>query len=168
MRHFTVSTALLAGCLIAGAAWAQGSSGGSSGGSAGGTSGSATSASPSTGSTTSPSSTTQPSGSTLRRSSQGMRGTADPGNRSSRVGGTTGNTGRRDSTGAIPPPGTEGSTGGSTAGSGGSQTGPAETGTVAGNRRQPGEPSTVSPSSREEKLLEEANRRVRRGICQGC
>ena len=27
MRHLTISTALLAGCLVAGAAWAQGSSG---------------------------------------------------------------------------------------------------------------------------------------------
>lgn len=163
MRHFTVSTALLAGCLIAGAAWAQGSSGGSSGGSTGGTGGSSTSASPSTGSTASPSTAGQPSGTTLRRPAQGMRGSADPANRSSRVGGTTGNTGAggRESTGTIPPPGTEGSTGGS-------QTGPAETGTVAGNRLQSGERSTVGPSSREEKLLEEADKRVRRGICQGC
>ena len=43
-----------------------------------------------------------------------------------------------------------------------------ETGTVAGNRLQSGERSTVGPSSREEKLLEEADKRVRRGICQGC
>lgn len=152
MRHLTISTALLAGCLIAGAAWAQGSSGGSS-------SGSSSSASPSSGSTASPSGASQPSGSTLRPPIQGMRGSADPGNRASRAGGSTGNTPAGNSTtkGPIPPPGTEGSTG------------PATTGTVAGdNRLQPGERSTVGPSSREEKLLEEADKRVRRGICQGC
>lgn len=78
------------------------------------------------------------------------------------MGGSTGNTGTgsRETTGTIPPPGTEGSTGGS---------GPRTTGTVAGgNRLQPGEHSTVNPSSREEKLLEDADKRVKRGICQGC
>jgi hypothetical protein len=159
MRHLTVSTALLAGCLIAGGAWAQGSPGGSGGGTGGAAGGSSTSATPSTGSTASPSSASQPSGSTLRRPAQGMRGSADPGNRSSRVGGSTGNTpaGNSTTSGPIPPPGTEGSTG------------PAATGTVAGdNRLQPGERSSVGPSLREEKLLEEADKRVRRGICQGC
>ena len=150
MRHLTISTALLAGCLIAGAAWAQGSSGGSGGGSGGTSGGSSSSAAPST---------TSPSGSTLRPPAQGMRGSADPGNKASRVGGSTGNTPAGNSTtgGTIPPPGTEGSTG------------PAATGTVAGDSRlQRGERSTVNPSSREEKLLEEADKRVRRGICQGC
>ncbi len=150
MRHLTISTALLAGCLIAGAAWAQGSSGGSGGGTGGTSGGSSSSAAPST---------TSPSGSTLRPPAQGMRGSADPANKASRVGGSTGNTPAGNSTtgGTIPPPGTEGSTG------------PAATGTVAGdNRLQRGERSTVNPSTREEKLLEEADKRVRRGICQGC
>ena len=87
------------------------------------------------------------------------------------MGGSTGNTGTgsRATTGTVPPPGNEGSTGGTAAGSGGSQTGPRTTGTVAGgNRLQPGETSTVAPSSREEKLLEDADKRVKRGICQGC
>lgn len=168
MRHLTVSTALLAGCLIAGAAWAQGSSGGSSGGSAG-SGGSSSSSSSTTGSSMSPS-TARPSGSTLRPPAQSPQGSADPGNRASRVGGTTGNTGTgsRDTTSPIPPPGTEGSTGGAATGARGSQTGPATTGTVAGDRLQPGERSSVNPSSREEKLLEEADKRVKRGICQGC
>jgi hypothetical protein len=109
----------------------------------------------------------------MRPPAQGPQGSADPGNRGSRVGGTTGNTGtgsRETTTGQTPPPGTEGSTGGTAAGAGGAtQTGPATTGTVSGDGRlQPGERSTVSPSSREEKLLEEADKRVKRGICQGC
>ncbi|WP_201831466.1 hypothetical protein [Microvirga zambiensis] len=149
MRHLTIPTALLAGCLIAGAAWAQGSSGGSSGGSS-------SSASPSSSTTAAPSGSSQSGSSTFRPP---MQGSTDPGNRASRVGGTAGNTpaGNAGTAGTIPPPGTEGSSGG-----------PTTTGTTADGRLQRGERSTVNPSSREEKLLEEADKRVRRGICQGC
>jgi hypothetical protein len=88
-----------------------------------------------------------------------MRGSADPGNRASRIGGSTGNTPAGNATGgSIPAPGTEGSS-----------SGPATTGTVAGDSRlQPGERSSVGPTTREEKLLDQADKRVKRGICQGC
>lgn len=69
MRHLTISTALVAGCLIAGAAWAQGSSGGSSGG------GSSSSVSPSTGSSSS-GTAAQPGNPTSRPPGQGAAGNA--------------------------------------------------------------------------------------------
>ena len=174
MRHLTVSTVLLAGCLMAGAAWAQGSSGGSSGGGTGGASG-GSSASPSTGSSASPSGGAQSGGSTIRPPTQGVQGSTNPsdntapGNRASGIGGTTGNTAN---TGPIRPPGNEGSTGGANASSNSSSTDPATTGGVSGNNRlQPGERSAVGPSSREEELLrqgEQVEQKARRGICQGC
>jgi hypothetical protein len=174
MRHLTISTALLAGCLIAGAAWAQGSSGGSSGGSTGGASG-GSAASPSTGSSASPSGGAQSGGSTIRPPAQGAQGGTNPsdntapGNRASGIGGTTGNTAN---TGPIRPPGSEGSTGGANTSSNSSSTDPATTGGVSGNNRlQPGERSAVGPSSREEELLrqgEQVEQKARRGICQGC
>jgi hypothetical protein len=174
MRHLTISTVLLAGCLMAGAAWAQGSSGGSSGGGTGSASG-GSSASPSTGSSASPSGGAQSGGSTIRPPTQGVQGSTNPsdntapGNRASGIGGTTGNTAN---TGPIRPPGNEGSTGGSNASSNSSSTDPATTGGVSGNNRlQPGERSAVGPSSREEELLrqgEQVEQKARRGICQGC
>jgi hypothetical protein len=79
--------------------------------------------------------------------------------------GTTGTT-----TGPIPPTGTEGSTGGSTT-TGNRNSGPATTGTVSGVNRQPGEASAVPRTAREEELFrkgEELERKIERGICDGC
>ena len=131
MRHLTISTALLAGCLIAGAAWAQGSSGGSGGGSW------AVQAEehrrfqqqlaildvvvrvrrleclPKQ---------MRPSARLPRACGEApIRGTGQ-----SRTGGSTGNTpaGNSTTSGPIPPSGTEGSSG---------STSPATTGTVAGD-----------------------------------
>lgn len=87
MRPLTISTALVAGCLIAGAAWAQGSSGGSSS-SSGSAGGSSSSAAPSSGSSSS-GTAAQPGTSTIRPpgsppGSEGSTGgTAASANRSS-------------------------------------------------------------------------------------
>jgi hypothetical protein len=73
-------------------------------------------------------------------------------------------------TAPIPPTGAEGSTGGSAAASRGS-TGPATTGAVSGVNRQPGEPSAVGPTPREEELFrrgEQLEQRAKEGICLGC
>ena len=173
MRHLTISTALVAGCLIAGAAWAQGSSGGSS--SSGSAGGSSSSASPSTGSSSG--TAAQPSNSPLRPPGQGatgntgVRGTPDTltGNGTNQGTSATGNaaTGRPGS-----PPGNEASTGGAATSANRSSTDPDTTGGVGGvNRLQPGERSAVGPSTREEELLrkgEELEQKAREGVCSTC
>ncbi len=173
MRHLTISTALVAGCLIAGAAWAQGSSGGSS--SSGSAGGSSSSASPSTGSSSG--TAAQPGNSTIRPPGQvapgntGVRGTPDTvtGNGTNQGTSTTGNT-----TTSRPgsPPGSEGSTGGAAASANRSSTDPDTTGGVAGaNRQQPGQRSAVGPTEREEELFrkgEELEQKAREDICSNC
>jgi hypothetical protein len=182
MRHLTISTALVAGCLMAGAAWAQGSSGGSSsssssGGGAGGSTSST--AAPSTGSTTSPGgtdTTLRPPAQTVPNSAgrvgnPDVRNTPDTvtGNRPSQDGGTAGN---NATSGPIPPPGSEGSTGGTAASANRSSTDPNTTGGVSGtNRLQPGERSAVGPSPREQELFqkgEQLEQKAREGICSTC
>ena len=179
MRHLTISTALVASCLITGAAWAQGSSGGSSsGGSAGGSS---SSASPSTGSSSG--TAAQPRSPTLRPPGQaaprnmgrsdstGVRGTSDTltGTTTNQDTSVNGNaaTGRPGS-----PPGSEGSTGGAATSANRSSTDPDTTGGVGGvNRLQPGERSAVGPSPREEELFrqgEQLEQKAREGVCSTC
>jgi hypothetical protein len=182
MRRLTVSTALIAGCLIAGAAWAQGSSSSSSssssgGGGAGGSTSST--AAPSAGSTNS----TGGTGTTLRPPVQGVpnstgrvgntdvRNTPDTvtGSRPNQDGGTAGN---NTTSGPISPPGSEGSTGGTGTSANRSSTDPDTTGGVSGtNRLQPGERSAVGPSQREEELFqkgEQLEQKAREGICSNC
>jgi hypothetical protein len=182
MRHLTLSTALLASCLIAGAAWAQGSSGGSSGGgSSGGGAGSG--ASPSTAPSTSRGTATQPSGTAIRPPVQGTQGNAGQTGTTNTTNNPTGTTASTPNTGSdttgdaatgsfIRPPGNEGSTGGTAASSNQSSTDPATTGGVSGNNRlQPGERSAVGPTPREEELFrqgEQVEQKARQGICQGC
>jgi len=177
MRHLTFPTALIAGCLIAGASWAQSTSSTTS------TRGSSSTAAPSARSTTSPGGPVQPNGSTLRPPVQGspanagqadntnVRNSSDSltGTNANQGGDVTGNT----ATGSpIRPPGSEGSTGGAAAAANRPSTDPATTGGVSGvNRLPPGQRSAVGPTPREEELFregEELEQKVREGICSDC
>jgi hypothetical protein len=163
MRHLTISTALVASCLIAGAAWAQGSSSSSSGGGSAG--GSSSSASPSTGSSSS-GTAAQPRSPTLRPPGQVAPGNADV------RGAPDTQTGGRTDQGSSAIPGNEGSTGGAATNANRSSTDPDTTGGVGGvNRLQPGERSAVEPSPREEELFrqgEQLEQKAREGVCSTC
>jgi hypothetical protein len=174
MRHLTISTALVAGCMIAGAAWAQGSSGSSS--SSGSAGGSSPSASPSPGSSSS-GTAAQPGSPTLRPPGQGapentgVRGTPDTltGNGTNQGSSAVGNAATGNS-GSLP--GNETSTGGAATSANRSSTDPDTTGGVGGvNRLQPGERSAVPPTAREEELFrkgEELEQKAREGVCSTC
>jgi hypothetical protein len=164
MRHLTVPTIFLASSLIAGAAWAQTSSGGSSGGGAGGSGGGASSSGSSTGSTSSQGLSTAPSTTPSpppNQGAQGSQGNGTTGNLGSTTGPVTGapNTNRIQGNGGV------------NAGSETRQTPESTTGTVSGVNRQPGQPSAVQPTDRERKLFEEGEeleQKAREGLCQGC
>jgi hypothetical protein len=180
MRHLTFPTALIAGCLIAGASWAQSSTSTSGGG---GTGASSSTAAPSTRSMSSPGGSVQPNGSTLRPPVQGSPanagqiGSPDVRNSSDSPTGTSANqggdvTGNTATGSPIRPPGSEGSTGGAATTANRPSTDPATTGGVSGvNRLPPGQRSAVGPTPREEELFregEELEQKVREGICSDC
>jgi len=153
------SVILLSSCLLAGAAWAQTSSPGGSGGPGGGV-------------TSSPNTVTSPNA-PLRLPQQG---TATQPDSASRQGAEQSGTGgaanpiqapasSEATAGPVPPPGAEGSTGGT------AQDTTATTGGIGGVNRQPGRASAVPPTSREEDLFiegEQLEQKARRNMCEGC
>lgn len=81
---------------------------------------------------------------------------------------STSRPGGQGSSAQAPQPGAEGRARRPSADPDRSSGGPSATGSLPGMQRQPGQPSTVGPTPREQELLRRGRQRVRQGICDGC